>query len=357
MVEGEIIRSLLKTHVHQDDEGFRLAASELIAQERRLNHRLLADDLERILVNGHGKRNGKSAPSLPIQIPRDKERGLPLLTLSQPDVPWLALVLHPNILNALQQCARENQQRELLANAGIRPKQKILLCGPPGCGKTLSASALASDLGFQLATIRLDSLMSSYLGETASNLRRIFEFVSSGQYVVLFDECDSIAKERSHGNEHGELQRVVTALLQMMDGFSGPSVLVFATNHQHLLDSALWRRFDLALKLTFPEAQDRILMMRQFLRPLDHDTKIAEKQAMAMKGASGADIQWFAHELIRHCVLSGRRSAVAEDFAYAKNSLALRNLSLSETPEPSEQAVSVSRAKRKLKPARNAKRP
>ena len=175
--------------------------------------------------------------------------------------------------------------------------------------------------------------------------------------AVLFDECDSIAKERSHGNEHGELQRVVTALLQMMDGFSGPSVLVFATNHQHLLDSALWRRFDLALKLTLPEAQDRVLMMRQFLRPLDHDTKLAEKQALTMKGASGADIQWFAHELIRHSVLSGRRTAAVEDFAYAKNSLALRNLSLSETPEPSDSAVSVNRAKRKLKPARNAKRP
>lgn len=316
MPDGEIIRSLLKSHVHHDDEGFRRAAVRLIEQERRLNHRLLADDLERILHNGNGKVNGTHKNAVPIQmVPQDKERGLPLLSVNRVDVAWQAVVLHPATLAALSRCAEENRQRELLANGGVKPKQKLLLCGPPGCGKTLSASALATDLGWELASVRIDSLMSSFLGETAANLRRVFDFISSGRYVVLFDECDAIGKERSGGQEHGELHRVVTALLQMMDSYAGESVLVFATNHQAMLDSALWRRFDLVLKLDFPQAQDRILMLRHFLRGLAHDPAIAEKQARGMTGASGADIQWFAQEMIRSCLLAGRSKASPGDFA------------------------------------------
>lgn len=324
MPEGEIIRSLLKSYIHQDDDGFRRAAQRLIEQERLLNHRLLADDLERILHNGHGKPNGVQKHSIPNQLPKDKERGFPLVTLSRVDVPWVAVVLLPATLAALQRCAQENRQRELLANGGVRPKQKLLLCGPPGCGKTLSASALATDLGRELVTVRLDCLMSSFLGETAANLRRVFDFISAGRYVVLFDECDAIGKERSFGHEHGELHRVVTSLLQMMDAFSGESVLVFATNHQSMLDSALWRRFDLTLKLELPGLQDRILMLRQFLRSLPHDSKLVEKQAVAMSRASGADLQWYAQELIRTCLLAGRSTATVTDFATAASALRLR---------------------------------
>jgi hypothetical protein len=333
MSDGEIIRNLLKSHVHHDEEGFRRAASRLIDQERRLNHRLLADDLERILHNGNGKVNGAQKNTIPISIvPKDKERGLPLLSLSRVDVPWEAVVLHPATLAAMSRCAEENRQRELLVNAGVKPKQKLLLCGPPGCGKTLSASALATDLGWELATVRIDSLMSSFLGETAANLRKVFEFISSGRYVVLFDECDAIGKERSGGQEHGELHRVVTALLQMMDAYSGESVIVFATNHQSMLDSALWRRFDLALKLDLPETQDRILMLRHFLRSLVHVPKMAEKQARAMSGASGADLYWLAQELIRSCLLAGRSSATSADFATAAAAMKQRSAAMLSNP-------------------------
>lgn len=327
MPDGEIIRSLLKSHVHHDDEGFRRAASRLIDQERRLNHRLLADDLERILHNG--KPSGAQKNVIPISmVPKDKERGLPLLSLSRVDVPWEAVVLHPATLAALSRCAEENRQRELLANGGVKPKQKVLLCGPPGCGKTLSASALATDLGWELATVRIDSIMSSFLGETAANLRKVFDFITSGRYIVLFDECDAIGKERSGGQEHGELHRVVTALLQMMDAYSGESVLVFATNHQFMLDSALWRRFDLALKLDLPAVQDRILIFRHFLRGLVHDPKMAEKQARAMDGASGADLYWLAQELIRSCLLAGRSRATSSDFTGAAAAMKQREAAI-----------------------------
>lgn len=346
MPDGEIIRSLLKSHVHHDDEGFRRAACRLIEEERRLNHRLLADDLERILHNGHGKLNGTPRNAIPIQmVPQDKERGLSLLSLSRVDVPWAAVVLHPATLAAMSRCAEENRQRELLTNGGVKPKQKLLLCGPPGCGKTLSASALATDLGWELATVRIDSLMSSFLGETAANLRRVFDFISSGRYVVLFDECDAIGKERSGGQEHGELHRVVTALLQMMDGYTGESVLVFSTNHQSMLDSALWRRFDLALKLDLPQAQDRILMLRHFLRGLSHDPDLAAKQARGMTGASGADIQWFALELIRSCLLAGRSKASPADFTSTAAAMKQRASAIQQTPATARKSARSSKKK------------
>lgn len=346
MPDGEIIRSLLKSHVQHDDEGFRRAASRLIEQERKLNHRLLADDLERILHSSSGKLNATNKTSSSIStIPVDRERGLPLLSLTRVDVPWEALVLHPATQAALLRCVEENRQRDLLANGGVKPKQKLLLCGPPGCGKTYSASALATDLGWGLATVRIDSLMSSFLGETAANLRKVFEFISSGRYVVLFDECDSVGKERSGGQEHGELHRVVTALLQMMDAYVGESLIVFATNHQSMLDSALWRRFDLALKFRLPEAQDRILMLRNFLRGLVHDPKLAEKQARAMSGASGADLHWFAQDLIRLCLLAGRSQATQADFNVTAAAMRQRSAAAIPTVASSRRASVASKKK------------
>ncbi len=328
MAEGDIIRGLLKSHVQKDEDGFRRAASALIANERKLNHRLLADDLERLL-NGRINGNNLSKEMHEFQIPKDKEHGLPLVSLAESQVTWDSLVYPPKITAALQQCVAENNKRELLMSAGVAPKQKILLHGPPGCGKTISAGAIASDLGLPLATVRLDSVMSSFLGQTASNLRRVFDFIESSKFVVLFDECDTFAKERSLGNEHGELLRVVSSLLQMMDGFKGESVIIFATNHQQLLDSALWRRFDLILELGKPTSQDRVLLLRKFLCSLRVQTKVTDKYARAMEGATGADLKWFSQEIIRHCVIEGKSEATPKEFEIAKESLILRTKSLS----------------------------
>ena len=151
----------------------------------------------------------------------------------------------------------------------------ITLTGPSGCGKTTAAEALAAELGLPLVVIRLDAVVSSYLGETAANLGKVFEFLVKGQYVALFDEFDALGKERSDVSEHGELRRVVNAFLQMMDAYRGRTILVAATNHEQLLDSALWRRFDEVLLFERPNTEQLRRLLAVKLRPVRHDLPVA----------------------------------------------------------------------------------
>jgi len=306
MPDGQLLRELFRTHATHDHDGFLRAAREVIAHERRLNRRLLAAELESLVSPKPAELRLSRRAEQNFDIPRDKEKGLPLVAISEAKVSWDRLILSPFESSQLQRCALEARQSELLRNAGVRPKQKLLFVGPPGLGKTMSASALATDLGWPLVTVRLDSLVSSFLGETASNLRRIFDFVEAGRFIVLFDECDAVAKERSSGNEHGELQRIVTALLQMLDTFCGDSLLIFATNHEQVLDSALWRRFDLVLRYRYPGLKQRMLILQNSLRSIKSIDRTTKWLASRTAGASGADLYWMATEMIRSCVLDGR---------------------------------------------------
>ncbi len=326
MSEGRLIRDLLKTHVCRDEDGFRRAAKDLIERERSLNHRVLADDLERILVNGPNGNGLKPAskPGIPLEVPKDKDKGFPLLTVARPDIPWERLVLPPTAMHLLETVADENHRRDLLLSGGLKPKQKVLFVGPPGCGKTLAASVVATALAWPLVTVRLDTVVSSFLGETATNLRRIFDFIGRDRFVVLFDEFDALGKERDRGQEHGELQRVVTALLQLMDGYQGESLLIFATNHQFMLDSALWRRFDSITPFTLPKEQDRLLMLRLFFRAFGHTDEQLVVLARSTDGASGSDIEWLVTEIMRRLLLDGRRQLEKRDMDDALANYRLR---------------------------------
>jgi SpoVK/Ycf46/Vps4 family AAA+-type ATPase len=319
MSEGRIIRDLLKTHLCRDEDGFRRAAKDLIDRERSLNHRVLADDLERILVNGTNgsgtKPGGKN--TLPWEIPKDKDKGFPLLNVARPAVPWERLILPPAPMRDLEAVANENHRRDLLLTGGIKPKQKVIFLGPPGCGKTLAASVVSTALAWPLATVRLDTVVSSFLGETATNLRRIFDFIGQDRFVVLFDEFDALGKERDRGQEHGELQRVVTALLQLMDGYSGESLLVFATNHQFMLDSALWRRFESIIPFPLPKEQDRLLMLRLFFRAFGH----TDEQLATLARAT---------EIMRRLLLNSRNQVEKRDLDDALSSYRLRTDTLAE---------------------------
>jgi KaiC/GvpD/RAD55 family RecA-like ATPase len=326
MSEGHIIRDLLKTHVHRDEDGFRRAAKDLIERERALNHRVLADDLERILyngANGNGLKAGSKA-SIPWEIPKDKDKGYPLLNVCRPEIPWERLILPPTATRQLQAVADENRRRDLLLSGGLKPKQKVLFVGPPGCGKTLAASVVATALAWPIAIVRLDTVVSSFLGETATNLRRIFDFISQDQFVVLFDEFDALGKERDRGQEHGELQRVVTALLQLLDNYRGESLLVFATNHQFMLDSALWRRFDSIVTFGLPKEQDRLLMLRLFFRSFKHTDEQLSTLAKSTDATSGSDVEWLAMEILRRLLLDGRQEMEKRDIDEALANFRLR---------------------------------
>jgi SpoVK/Ycf46/Vps4 family AAA+-type ATPase len=314
---GKLLRQLFRGYAKRDDRAFRAAAEAIISSERTKNHRLLADDLEQILSNGNGSLHKRRHLAKTVNVPKDRERGFPLVDIAEFTYDWERLVISNEKKEVLRQVVKEHFRRDVLASGGLRPKEKVLFYGPPGCGKTLAAQVMASVLCYPLVTVRFDAIVSSFLGETAANLRRVFEFIQRGQWVVLFDEFDAIAKDRDNPYEHGELKRVINTLLQLMDAFGGESLLIASTNHEGLLDSAIWRRFEEVVSFTIPSYQERLLLLHLFLRGYDSAALNFNAISTRMKGATGSDIEMVAIEAVRRALLDGRRAIRQRDIELA----------------------------------------
>jgi SpoVK/Ycf46/Vps4 family AAA+-type ATPase len=308
---SESIRKLLLAHFEGDAEGFRAAAREYINEERRKNHAVVARDLERLLATYNGlsvvrSSNGLSPlPAGSRDIPKDKERDVPLIEMFEPARRLSDLVLDEATRKTLERIVDENRKADLLKTYGARPANRILFCGPPGCGKTVSAEAVATELYLPLALVRFDAVVSSYLGETAANLRKVFDFARSRPMVVLFDEFDAIGKDRASLEEHGEIKRVVNSFLQILDGFRSDTVAIAATNHQGLLDPALWRRFDEIVFFDMPDAAAIEDLLRRNLRQIGiHAAVGLGVLAERLVGLSHADIERIARDAVKDMLLS-----------------------------------------------------
>lgn len=307
MASGKLLRQLIKTGAEGDVDAFRRISEEVVREEREKQHHLLANDLEKILYGRSSKPIPHHHAALVERLPTDRERGLPLLQIKEPLRRLEDVVLSDDTSSLLDELLQEHHRVELLKSHGLFPADRLLFCGPPGCGKTLTAEVIAGELSLPLAIVRIDSVISSYLGETASNLRQVFDFISTIPIVVLFDEFDAIAKERADTADHGELKRVVNAFLQMLDAYEGKSLLIAATNHEGMLDSAVWRRFDEVLSFEPPNIEQvrRLLAikLRGFRREFEiEDTRIAG----LFKGMSHADIERVLRRAAKDMVLSGK---------------------------------------------------
>jgi len=310
MARSDQIRALFKAFMKRDDDAFLGSARDLIEEERQKGHSTLADSLQRILNNGSVQQQ---AFKLPNDIPVDRERGLPLAHIEQPEFGWERVILKANLETTLKDIVTEYRKREVFRTYGLDMKKKILFFGPPGCGKTITAKVMAGVLGLPLVYVRFDSVVSSYLGETAANLRKIFDFVSRGQWVVLFDEFDAIGKGRDNPYEHGELKRVVNTLLQLMDGFRGDSLLIAATNHWDLLDSAIWRRFDEICYFDKPNKEERVSLLSRLFTSFDHRQLDIRKVAQQLQGMTGDDIERICIDAIKISILDNRKEILQSD--------------------------------------------
>lgn len=292
-----------------DNDAFKAAAKKYAFEERRKNHHVVANELERLLANAPAHALVTSSTSMMLgfndtELPRDRERGVPLVELIEPQRSLDDLILSHEVRSSLDRLIMENRRADLLRTYGIRPGNKYLFCGPPGCGKTVATEAVASTLYLPLVLVRFDAVVSSYLGETAANLGKVFDFARSRPMVVLFDEFDAVGKRRTAEEEHGELKRVVNSFLQLLDGFRGESIIVAATNHQGLLDSALWRRFDDIILFQLPDEEAVQDVLWRNLRQIGvSDTIRIEKVATALAGMSHADIERVAIDAIKETIL------------------------------------------------------
>jgi len=321
MASGKVLRQLFKGIAQGDEQSFRTAAEQIIQEERSKHHHLLANDLQRILQSGMPDLTGDSFRVVsirPSDIPKDKERGLPLLEVRVPCRFLGEVVLSDHNKSLVEEVILEQDREELLTSHGLRPKSKLLFCGPPGCGKSLTAEVIAGELRLELVIIRFDAVVSSYLGETAANLRKVFDFLEKGRFVALFDEFDAIAKEREDESEHGELKRVVNSFLQMLDSYRGRSMLIAATNHEGMLDRALWRRFDDIFYFDRPNIEQIRRLLELKLRSTDYDLPIESRNYLQhMEKFSHADIERVVIQAIKQTILKGRKTLDTDIFEEA----------------------------------------
>ncbi len=334
MARADLLKQLFRAYRDSDRESFMDLARSIADEERKKHHPALANELLRILNNGVVA----AAPSLRGTFqppPRDQEKKAPLLEIRHPDRYFKELVLHAGTKETVLKAMREFRQWDILEANGLRPSHKLLFCGPPGCGKTATAEAIAAELGLPLAYIRFDSVVSSLLGETASNLRKVFEYIHEDTWVILFDEFDAIGRSRDDATEHGEIKRVVNSFLQMLDNFHGRCLLVAATNFEQALDPALWRRFDEIVRFERPTLGQIENLMQKRLS-LVSNSKVSTKRYVAqLEGSTFGDIERITTDVLKSCALDGRTRLQAEDIKKALDSHAFRR-QVMESSVPSE---------------------
>jgi len=305
---GNILRKLFASYSTGNNEEFLRVAEEIIEDEERKSNKNLAKELRKLLYNGNSSRGYIDKYKKSLKIPRDRERGLPLLEIKEFKWSWSDIVLDDTDRSILEKIILENKKKSILKSHDLNASQKILFFGPPGCGKTLAAEVLSSLLMYPMVYIRFDGVVSSYLGETSANLRKIFDFIDTGEWIVFFDEFDVIGKQRDSPFEHGEMKRVVNNLLQMIDNYTGDSIIIAATNHQHLLDPALWRRFDEIVYFGIPDENGIIDVFKKYLRSIK--TKKIDYKTLAKEtnGMTPADIETICLSAIKKEALNGKKT-------------------------------------------------
>ncbi len=266
------------------------------------------------------KKNIDIGSKEPIDIPTDGEEGFPLLQITDPYYRFDDLVLDKETKFRLEYIISENQNAKKLQLSGLNPKQKILFCGPPGTGKTFSAKIISCALGWPLVHVMFDSIISSFLGQTATNLRKIFDFIQNGTFVTLFDEFDIVGKRRDDEQEHGEVKRVVNNFMQMLDNYNGTSIIIAATNHPHLLDMAVWRRFDEILQFKIPTPLQRKELFHKYLGALKKDVDFDVMELVKKTNKySAADIATICEDALRKNVIEDGLNIGKQDLLWAIN--------------------------------------
>lgn len=245
MARSDLLVSLVKAGTDGDKRGFRTAAEALIAEEKAKRHDVLADRLAKAMHNGNGVHN------VPV-VPDGAHRVKDFISEVTPRRQLEELILPAAARRSIDELIEEQQRADVLRAHGLEPRSRILLVGAPGTGKTTLAEAIADAVSVTLFVVRYESMIGSYLGETAARLKRVFDYARTTPCVLFFDEFDALGKERGDIHETGEIKRVVTSLLMQIDELPSYTIVVAATNHPELLDRAAWRRFQLRLNLPMP---------------------------------------------------------------------------------------------------------
>ncbi|MFH5925367.1 AAA family ATPase [Roseomonas xinghualingensis] len=254
MASSKQLLGLIRSHATGDESSFFAIAEHIASDAAKAGRGRMADEIRTLVSNLRTEASERrpSARPTPIFAPRGELASI--LHASYPETRIDDLILSEALETRLRGVTREHRERELLAERGLEPRRKLLLAGPPGTGKTMTAAALAGELGLPLFTVMLDGVITKFMGETAAKLRLVFDAVETTRGVYFFDEVDALATSRGTENDVGEARRTLNSLLQFLDQDKSASLLIAATNHSALLDAAIFRRFDASLAYERPSS-------------------------------------------------------------------------------------------------------
>lgn len=302
----KIIDGALKANASMASNYAGLLAEKLEQAGDGKQARMIRERLARApvaLANAQDASNGVSFGNLPV----DGESYLHTVDVSHPMEDETNLLLPSAITSRIREFIANVQRYDELARVNAAMPSRLLAYGPPGTGKTKLARFIAAKLRLPLLTVRCDTLMSSLLGQTSRNLRRVFEYAQQRPCVLLLDEFDALATARGNDRDVGELQRVVIALLQNIDAITESTVVIAATNHDRLLDPAVWRRFSFRVPMPIPDAALRRQLWAQFLLPYTTEGIDLDHLAGISAGITGSNIEQVCLDAKRATVLAGAK--------------------------------------------------
>jgi SpoVK/Ycf46/Vps4 family AAA+-type ATPase len=295
MARADILLSLVQSANRNDMVSFRKSVESLIAEERAKKHNILADRLATAITENGNKNNTAI---------RSNGQAKDLVFEIVPQKQFDDLIIEDQSLKICKDLIEEQHRADLLRSYGLEPRNRVLLTGSPGNGKTSLAEAIATHLMYPFFVIRYENLIGSYLGETALRLKNVFNYIRTRNCVLFFDEFDTIGKERGDTKETGEIKRVVSSLLLQMDRLPSYVVVLTASNHPELLDRAVWRRFQLRLNLEVPDKSQIERFIKMFTKKTGISIDYNMKQLTEiLKGQSYSDIESFCTDVLRQAIL------------------------------------------------------
>ena len=308
MAAAEQIKSLIKSFGDGDETRFFATAMQIAAIEARKGHTIFAQELKSLIEKAKkGRSETLIDNSKTISISKPKRELNELIEVFQPKIKLKNMVLDKEVKKSLERVIEEQKKVNLLRQHGLMPKRKLLLTGLPGCGKTMTAQALAGELGLSVFIIRLDGLISKYMGESIAKLRMIFDAMENHRAVYLFDEFDSIGSQRDQGQDVGEIKRVLNSFLINIEKDESNSIIIAATNLPESLDKALFRRFDDLIKYPLPTAIDIKQVLKRNLSDYTLSARTSlDKIAKQFVGLSYSDIVRACEDAIKEMIITGK---------------------------------------------------
>lgn len=317
MARADQLKALLRAYAGDQDDQFAAIALQMAADEAQKGHVRLASELKALIDLARDRPKTPSGPR-PVPLAQPKGELAELLTVQYPRHHLSEMVVGPEVATKLKRVLHEQRHHERLSGHGLAPRRKLLLVGPPGTGKTLTASVLASELRLPLFVARFDSLITKFMGESATKLRLVFEALKSTRGVYLFDEFDSLGLQRGSHHDVAEMRRTLNMFLQLLEQDTSESLIVAATNHGESLDSALFRRFDDVIRYRAPDAEQVRRLLKNSLALLEPPGLLYDTLVEAAEGLSPS-------EIVRACQ-DAMKDAVLERNPYVSDASVLQHL-------------------------------